>query len=110
MAHRRVSKRRGRDSNPRYGLSRIQHFQCCSFGHSDTSPRRRYPATAGGESYRGFSVTTNSLREESEKWFDSELHGFDLFGGLGFDVFVKRVAVGVDRDDERAEVFDPEFP
>jgi site-specific DNA recombinase len=31
-------KRRGRDSNPRSGLSRLQHFQCCSFGHSDTSP------------------------------------------------------------------------
>ena len=31
-------ERRGRDSNPRWGLSPIQHFQCCSFGHSDTSP------------------------------------------------------------------------
>src|SRR5687767_128850 len=31
-------QRRGRDSNPRMGLSPLQHFQCCSFGHSDTSP------------------------------------------------------------------------
>ena len=31
-------QRRGGDSNPRYGLSRTQHFQCCSFSHSDTSP------------------------------------------------------------------------
>lgn len=33
-----VLKRRGGDSNPRDGLSRQQHFQCCSFSHSDTSP------------------------------------------------------------------------
>src|SRR4051794_23050138 len=33
------SKRRGGDSNPRGGLSRQQHFQCCSFSHSDTSPK-----------------------------------------------------------------------
>ncbi len=31
-------KRRGRDSNPRAGLSPLQHFQCCSFSRSDTSP------------------------------------------------------------------------
>ena len=31
-------KRRGGDSNPRAGLSPLQHFQCCSFSHSDTSP------------------------------------------------------------------------
>ncbi len=31
-------KRRGGDSNPRDGLSRQQHFQCCSFSRSDTSP------------------------------------------------------------------------
>src|SRR3954466_16087473 len=31
-------QRRGRDSNPRGGLSRQQHFQCCSFSRSDTSP------------------------------------------------------------------------
>jgi site-specific DNA recombinase len=39
--HQDLKKRRGRDSNPGYGLSRIQHFQCCSFGHSDTSPIAR---------------------------------------------------------------------
>ena len=33
-----TDKRRGRDSNPRGGLSRLQHFQCCSFSRSDTSP------------------------------------------------------------------------
>jgi site-specific DNA recombinase len=33
-------KRRGGDSNSRDGLSRLQHFQCCSFSHSDTSPGR----------------------------------------------------------------------
>ena len=32
------TKRRGGDSNSRSGLSRLQHFQCCSFSHSDTSP------------------------------------------------------------------------
>ena len=32
------SWRRERDSNPRYGLSRIHTFQACSFNHSDTSP------------------------------------------------------------------------
>ena len=32
------TQRRGGDSNPRDGLSRQQHFQCCSFSHSDTSP------------------------------------------------------------------------
>src|SRR5436190_15867139 len=31
-------ERRGRDSNPRTDLNPLQHFQCCSFGHSDTSP------------------------------------------------------------------------
>jgi hypothetical protein len=30
--------RRERDSNPRYGLTRIHAFQACSFNHSDTSP------------------------------------------------------------------------
>ena len=31
-------KRRGRDSNPRGGLSRQQHFQCCQISRSCTSP------------------------------------------------------------------------
>ena len=35
----RNTKRRGRDSNSRDGLSRQQHFQCCAFGHSATSPK-----------------------------------------------------------------------
>ena len=33
-------KRRGGDSNPRDGLIRQQHFQCCAFSHSATSPTR----------------------------------------------------------------------
>ena len=33
--------RRGRDSNPRYGVSRIHAFQACSLDRSDTSPK--YP-------------------------------------------------------------------
>ncbi len=39
--------RRGRDSNPRNGLTRLHTFQACSFNHSDTSPDlppRRRPA------------------------------------------------------------------
>ncbi len=36
--HHDCLERRGGDSNPRDGLSRQQHFQCCSFSHSDTSP------------------------------------------------------------------------
>jgi hypothetical protein len=32
------TQRRGRDSNPRTGLSPLQHFQCCAFGRSATSP------------------------------------------------------------------------
>jgi site-specific DNA recombinase len=39
--HLESQMRRGGDSNPRCGLSRIQHFQCCSFSHSDTSPKSR---------------------------------------------------------------------
>ena len=31
-------ERRGGDSNPRGGLSRQQHFQCCAFSRSATSP------------------------------------------------------------------------
>ena len=34
----RVGWRRGRDSNPRNGLTRLHTFQACSFNHSDTSP------------------------------------------------------------------------
>ena len=35
----RLSWRRVRDSNPR-SLSGSQHFECCTFDHSDNSPRR----------------------------------------------------------------------
>ena len=38
---RRGSKRTGGDSNSRYGETRIQHFQCCSFNRSDTCPGAR---------------------------------------------------------------------
>lgn len=31
-------QRRGRDSNPRCGVTRTRHFQCRAFGHSATSP------------------------------------------------------------------------
>ena len=31
--------RRVRDSNPRYDVMRIPHFECGSFDHSDNSPR-----------------------------------------------------------------------
>ena len=34
-----AEKRRGGDSNPRDGLSRQQHFQCCAFSRSATSPK-----------------------------------------------------------------------
>src|SRR5437763_4279892 len=52
-------QRRGRDSNPRYGLSRIQHFQCCSFGHSDTSPMPCLDDRQGSllQAWRGFHGT-----------------------------------------------------
>ena len=33
----KTRKRRGRDSNPRYPMG-TQHFQCCTFGRSVTSP------------------------------------------------------------------------
>ncbi len=32
--------RRVRDSNPRYDVMRIPHFECGSFDHSDNSPSR----------------------------------------------------------------------
>ena len=51
-------KRRGRDSNPRSGLSPIQHFQCCSFSRSDTSPDR--PAGAGRAFYARGPPTVHS--------------------------------------------------
>jgi hypothetical protein len=44
--HHVLQQRRGRDSNSRDGLSRLQHFQCCSFGHSDTSPNLARPGRA----------------------------------------------------------------
>jgi hypothetical protein len=34
------AKRRGRDSNPWYGVTRTQHFQCCAFSRSATSPAK----------------------------------------------------------------------
>jgi site-specific DNA recombinase len=40
--------RRGGDSNSRDGLSRQQHFQCCAFSRSATSPK--VPAASGGRS------------------------------------------------------------
>jgi hypothetical protein len=43
--HHDAEKRRERDSNPRSGLSRLQHFQCCSFGHSDISPAHKQHLT-----------------------------------------------------------------
>ena len=33
--------RRVRDSNPRYDVMRIPHFECGSFDHSDNSPKKR---------------------------------------------------------------------
>ena len=42
-------QRRGRDSNSRYGLSRKQHFQCCAFSHSATSPDLQPGILFGGE-------------------------------------------------------------
>lgn len=38
FSHENALKRRGRDSNPGDGLSRQQHFQCCAFSRSATSP------------------------------------------------------------------------
>ena len=34
--------RRVRDSNPRYDVMRIPHFECGSFDHSDNSPIRNF--------------------------------------------------------------------
>jgi site-specific DNA recombinase len=53
-------QRRGGDSNSRDGLSRLQHFQCCSFSHSDTSPENR-----GGPSWIGGKLRSsrNLLRK-----------------------------------------------
>ena len=33
--------RRVRDSNPRYDVMRIPHFECGSFDHSDNSPQKK---------------------------------------------------------------------
>ena len=52
-----AKKRRGGDSNPRMGLSPLQHFQCCSFGHSDTSPGR---FGCGWVVYRQWSRTSTA--------------------------------------------------
>ena len=35
------TRRRERDSNPRYGVNRIHAFQACAFSHSATSPWAR---------------------------------------------------------------------
>src|SRR6266480_2883886 len=40
----------------------------------------------------------------------AQIHRRNALGRLGFDILVEAVAVGVDRDDERAEVLDAEFP
>jgi site-specific DNA recombinase len=53
--------RRGRDSNPRCGLSRIQHFQCCSFSHSDTSPELQ-PKPQGGQANIFWGFVTEEVR------------------------------------------------
>src|SRR5688500_19519859 len=34
----RTARRTGRDSNPRYGLSRLHALQACAFNHSATCP------------------------------------------------------------------------
>ena len=39
------ASRRVRDSNPRYDVMRIPHFECGSFDHSDNSPRRSLSTT-----------------------------------------------------------------
>jgi hypothetical protein len=60
-----AQKRRGRDSNPRTGLSPLQHFQCCSFGHSDTSPVDRSGDRRKGRYYTrgvGVSSAANGIR------------------------------------------------
>ena len=36
------TRRRERDSNPRYGVNRIHAFQACAFNRSATSPRGRH--------------------------------------------------------------------
>ena len=56
-AIRKFVKRRGRDSNPRGGLSRQQHFQCCSFSRSDTSPSVRPGILAGWGEWRQMQAT-----------------------------------------------------
>ena len=42
------TKRRGRDSNPRYTFRRKHEFQSCAFNHSATSPGRAAAGPRGG--------------------------------------------------------------
>ena len=55
-----LKKRRGRDSNSRDGLSRQQHFQCCAFGHSATSPKE--PSRVGKKSLAELSPLSKHRR------------------------------------------------
>ena len=52
--------RRVRDSNPRYDVMRIPHFECGSFDHSDNSPSRSHPSYAFENHV--FKVGTRVLR------------------------------------------------
>lgn len=54
-----LNQRRGRDSNSRSGLSPIQHFQCCSFSRSDTSPK------TSAANHRRFAVADKILADST---------------------------------------------
>src|SRR5262249_42428896 len=56
------------------------------------------------KSIRFLSRNSNQCSESAQ------IHRGDASCGLGLDVFIEAVAVGVDRDNERAKVPDPEFP